>query len=57
MPSNYIQVDDDLEEQVLERELSCTTIAYINTKLLQQPAAAAAAAAWGGCEISLKMTH
>jgi hypothetical protein len=32
---NHIQVDD-LEEQVLERKLSCTTIAYINTKLLHQ---------------------
>jgi hypothetical protein len=49
---NHIQVDDDLEEQVLERKLSCTTICLHQYKI-----AAAAAAAWGGCEISLKMTH
>jgi hypothetical protein len=50
---NHIQVDDDLEEQVLERKSSCTTICLHQYKI----AAAAAAAAWGGCEISLKMTH
>lgn len=56
MPSNHIQVDDDLEEQVLERKLSCTTICLHQYKIAAS-AAAAVAAAWRGCEISLNMTH